>query len=475
MAERSEVSLQHGRAGQAGRDRLLDILITLAMSDALDGLEQVETVLATWCRLEHVRVVGSEEPDIDIPPGQPAVLVRADNGVRFFVWPPERLVDPDVTAALHLAARFAPRLHRSTKPSDPGQDDDEWARCGGLVGRSVVMARLHERIAQVARRSFSVLIEGESGVGKELVARHIHELSARRRGPFVAVNCAAIVESLIEAELFGIEERTATGVRGRRGKFEQADNGTLFLDEVSDLSTSAQAKLLRTIQDLAVERVGSQSMRKLNVRIIAATNRPLGGVTATGCFRRDLYYRLNAVEVSVPPLRARRDDIALLASTFLQRYGEGRPYTLSSRALDALLVHEWPGNVRELERVIERAVTLAHGDLIDVDDLPDAVTGRYREVMAHPPHESDQSLRAWGARYARLVLARAHGNKREACRVLEISYHTLQSYLAYGDPAVPSGASAPTVPTARMPVAPSDYPPPRVDGPTAVHEANPRS
>src|SRR5690606_5605290 len=146
---------------------------------------------------------------------------------------------------------------------------------GGIVGKSEAIRRLHERIGRVASRSFSVLIEGESGVGKELVARRVHALSARRRGPFVAVNCAAIVESLIEAELFGIEERTATGVRGRRGKFETADGGTLFLDEVADLSSAAQAKLLRAIQDLAVERVGGHGMRQLDVRIIAATNRPL--------------------------------------------------------------------------------------------------------------------------------------------------------------------------------------------------------
>ena len=474
MAERSEVSLKQGPVGQAGRDRLLDILITLATGDAPDGLEQVEAVLATWCRLEYLRVAAIDEPDIEVPSSQPAVVLRADNGVRFFAWPPERVVDFEVNAALHLAARFVPRLHRATARPDGDEDGDEWTRCGGLIGRSSVMARLHERIGQVARRTFSVLIEGESGVGKELVARHIHELSARRRGPFVAVNCAAIVESLLEAELFGIEERTATGVRGRRGKFEQADGGTLFLDEVSDLSLSAQAKLLRTLQDLAVERVGSHSMRKLNVRLIAATNRPLSGVTATGCFRRDLYYRLTSIEVTVPPLRARRDDIALLASTFLQRYGEGRAYALSARALDALLLHEWPGNVRELERVMERAVTLAQSDQIDIGDLPDTVTGRYREVMAHPPDETDQSLRAWGARYARLVLARAQGNKREACRVLDISYHTLQSYLTYGD-AAPGPSCPPPVDEAPPTTASStNYPPPHVEGPMAVHDGDTR-
>src|SRR5687768_15887971 len=151
-------------------------------------------------------------------------------------------------------------------------------------------------------------IEGESGTGKELVARQLHELGRRRRGPFVAINCAAVVETLLEAELFGIEERTATGVRGRRGKFEHADGGTMFLDEVSDLSLSAQAKLLRAIQDLAVERVGGQGVRRINTRIVAATNRPLSELVSRGLFRTDLYYRLSGVEIHVPPLRGRRED-----------------------------------------------------------------------------------------------------------------------------------------------------------------------
>lgn len=472
MAEVPVVVQEQTSASQAGLDRLLDILLTLAVSEALDGIEQVETVLTSVCRLESLRILPPEDPDLEVEAGRPTIVLRCDNGVRFYAWPPERLADADVQAALHLAARFVPRLQRVSSAVTGGADVD-WVRHGGLVGRSEAMRCLHERIARVARRSFSVLIEGESGVGKELVARHVHSLSARRRGPFIAVNCAAIVETLLEAELFGIEERTATGVRGRRGKFELADGGTLFLDEVSDLSSAAQAKLLRAIQDLAVERVGSHGMRRLNVRIIAATNRPLGGATMTGQFRRDLYYRLNAVEIAVPPLRARREDIPLLASTFLQRFGEGQPYRLSTRALDALLVHEWPGNVRELERVIERAVTLATGDLIDLADLPDSVTGRYREVMSHPPDETDHSLRAWGARYARMVLARTKGNKREACRVLDISYHTLQSYLTYGvnssQDELPQAATV--VEDASRPVDAHAYLAPLGHGAAVVHEA----
>src|SRR5262245_5594056 len=175
-----------------------------------------------------------------------------------------------------------------------------------LIGSSEAIRRVRERIERVAATDFTILIEGESGSGKELVARQVHELSRRRRGPFVAVNCAAIVETLLEAELFGIEDRTATGVRGRRGKFEHSDMGTLFLDEVSDLSLSAQAKLLRAVQDLAVERVGGTGSKRVNTRIVAAANRPLSELVEKGLFRADLSYRLSGGEVQVPPLRARR-------------------------------------------------------------------------------------------------------------------------------------------------------------------------
>ena len=179
------------------------------------------------------------------------------------------------------------------------------------------MRALRERIERVAVADFTVLIDGESGTGKELVARQIHDLSPRRSGPFVAVNCAALVETLLEAELFGIEERTATGVRGRRGKFEHADGGTLFLDEVADLSLAAQAKLLRAIQELAVERVGGHGTRRLNVRIVAATNTSLAALVQRGLFRADLYYRLSGLDLRVPPLRHRREDILELAQYFL--------------------------------------------------------------------------------------------------------------------------------------------------------------
>jgi two-component system response regulator HydG len=246
----------------------------------------------------------------------------------------------------------------------------------------------------------------------------------------VAVNCAAIVETLVEAELFGIEDRTATGVRGRRGKFEHAEGGTLFLDEISDLSLSAQAKLLRAIQELAVERVGGHGAHRVDVRIVAATNRSLAGLVERRLFRPDLFYRLSGVDVNVPSLRERRADILELARYFLERHRTLRPLKLSLPAAEALGGYDWPGNVRELERLIERAVALAESDVIELDDLPVGVRGAYAEALL-PSLKRNDTLRAWGARYVRLILDRCEGNKREACRVLDISYHTLVSYLRF--------------------------------------------
>jgi transcriptional regulator with PAS, ATPase and Fis domain len=343
---------------------------------------------------------------------------------------PARPLDDDgqeaLTTATHVAALVleAARVRARLRPRPVDG-------AAPLIGSSAVMQELRAQVERVAATDFTVLVEGESGTGKELVARQLHELSARRRGPFVAINCAAVVETLLEAELFGIEDRTATGVRGRRGKFEHADGGTLFLDEVSDLSLSAQAKLLRAIQELAVERVGGVGARRVNVRIIVATNRPLADLVERGLFRADLFYRLGGVDIHVPPLRARRDDILELAHYFLARHRHTRDLTMAAPAADALRLYHWPGNVRELQRLMERAVALAESSTIELDDLPPHVRGEYGDVFGRSL-AAHESMRAWGSRYARLVFERCGRNKRRACRVLQISYHTLQAYLQYG-------------------------------------------
>jgi transcriptional regulator with PAS, ATPase and Fis domain len=336
---------------------------------------------------------------------------------------------------LESAARLAALVLGTDRPAGSPVPALASRRDGAapLIGSSAVMQALRERVERVATTDFTVLIEGESGTGKELVACQIHELSHRRNGPFVAINCAALVETLIEAELFGIEERTATGVRGRRGKFEHADGGTFFLDEVAELSMAAQAKLLRAIQDLTVERVGGQGGRRIDTRIVAATNRSLSTLVERGLFRADLFYRLSGLEVRVPALRQRKDDILELAQYFLARASGRQRYTISDAAADALTAYEWPGNVRELERMIEGAIATAESHQIGLDDLPISLRGAYGEVLM-PAIQSGDTMRAWGSRYARLVLERSNRNKRQACRVLGITYHTLNAYLEYRPP-----------------------------------------
>ena len=337
-----------------------------------------------------------------------------------------------IESARHLAA-LVMMIDRAQRGGGLGAAGSVGGRADGaapIVGSSTAIRAVRARIERVAATGFTVLIEGESGVGKELVARQIHGLSARRDGPFVAVNCAAIVETLLEAELFGIEDRIATGVRGRRGKFESAHGGTLFLDEVADLSQSAQAKLLRAIQEMSIERVGGAGPREVDTRIIAATNNKLSELVARGRFRLDLFYRLHGVEIDVPPLRERPDDILELAEYFLERHREFRRLRLSQAAADALLAYRWPGNVRELERVIERAVALADSDQLQLDDLPPALLDGYATVLV-PSFQRFDSMRAWGSRYARMVYERCQQNKRQACRELGISYHTLQAYLRF--------------------------------------------
>lgn len=343
----------------------------------------------------------------------------------------ERALDEWSCQLLEAGAGLATLLFEAERLAQGG---DQIGRTGDgaapLIGSSLVMQGLRERVERVATTDFTLLIEGESGTGKELVARQIHELSRRRQGPFVAINCAALVETLIEAELFGIEERTATGVKGRRGKFEHADGGTLFLDEVSELSMAAQAKLLRAIQDLMVERVGGNGSRRVDTRIVAATNRPLATLAERGLFRADLYYRLSGVDVRVPALRQRREDILELAYYFLSRHGGRGRLAISPAAADALLTYEWPGNVRELERMIEGAVATCESQQIGLDDLPITLRGAYGEILM-PSVQADDTMRAWGSRYARLVLEKSDRNKRQACDVLDISYHTLNAYLNY--------------------------------------------
>ena len=436
-------------------DRRLDVSLMRGAFEAALG----HVIPARSVRLREIgsrwggrsEAAGPESVALEVPGADPSsqgmLEVTFDPGSRLGDWDFQML-----GAAANLGALVLEIERSRLQLARAGLLNPNRTRRDGaapLIGSTDVMQALRSAIERVAATDFTILLEGESGVGKELVARQIHELSRRRNGPFVAINCAALVETLLEAELFGIEDRTATGVRGRRGKFEVAEGGTLFLDEVSDLSLSAQAKLLRAVQDLAVERVGGHASRRVDIRIVAATNRSLASLVEQRLFRPDLFYRLSGVDIRVPTLRERRPDIQELALYFLERHRTTRPLRLSAGASDALTTYNWPGNVRELERLMERAVAMVSVDVIALDDLPPAVRGDYATTLG-PSVQRNDSLRAWASRYARLVLERCEGNKREACRALDISYHTLQSYLRFpvhdpgpaGDEASAAGAPA---------------------------------
>src|SRR6187399_1182404 len=439
--EREALTPVVGRSGQApARPDLRQVLLALGtgLRTAGDGdlssifeqeLRQLLAIRAIRLRevparyqarlVTPTRTAGSIV--LDVPTSDPRIQAVLEASTD-----PSRVLDEGDLDLLDAAAQLGGLVLEAcrVKPLSPHRLRDGAAP---LIGSSPGMEGLRQRVERVATTDFTALIEGESGTGKELVARQIHELSRRRRGPFVAVNCAAVVETLLEAELFGIEERTATGVRGRRGKFEHADGGTLFLDEVSDLSLSAQAKFLRVLQDLAVERVGGHGTKRIDTRIVAATNRPLSDLVARGLFRADLYYRLSGVEIHVPPLRSRCEDVPELVRYFLGRQ-RSRELTLSTEAEHALRIYPWPGNVRELERLVERALALMESDRIELDDLPARIRGEFAEVLV-PSIARDETMRAWACHYARLVFEKCGRNKRRACKRLNISYHTLEAYL----------------------------------------------
>jgi nitrogen regulation protein NR(I) len=254
----------------------------------------------------------------------------------------------------------------------------------GVIGRSEPMQAVFKLIGQVAHTDATVLITGESGTGKELVARAIYHNSRRSQQPFLAINCAAIPENLLESELFGHEKGAFTGASQQRvGKFEQCHGGTLFLDEIGDMSPTTQTKILRVLQSGTFERVGGNSPIRVDVRIIAATNKPLEDAVANRQFREDLFYRLNVVRIQMPPLRERRDDVRLLVDYFLRKLaGSGTPKTISTSTLAALEAYHWPGNVRELENIIRRATVVAKGQAILFTDLPPEVTAAVQKATA---------------------------------------------------------------------------------------------
>jgi two-component system, NtrC family, response regulator HydG len=364
----------------------------------------------------------------ELQPGLPVVLITGYGNVDSAV----EAMREGATDYLTKPVRFE-ALGRVLSRLPLGRGDElgsEPQEPSAIVGRSEPIRRVLQRVAAVAAADVTVLVRGESGTGKELVARALHEASPRAEAALVAVNCAAVTESLAESELFGHEKGAFTGaVQRRKGKMELAHGGTLFLDEVGDLSPGLQTKLLRALQERVVERVGGSEPIAVDVRIVAATNRDLETLIREGRFREDLYYRLRVVTIDVPPLRDRVDDVPVLARHFLAelaaRHGYAAPPDLGRGVMDALRAHGWPGNVRELQNLIEELVITGAGERIQLRDLPHHL---HRSTpngadghLLDGTHSLDEIERAAIQR----TMARTHGNKAEAARILGIGLKTL--------------------------------------------------
>jgi two-component system, NtrC family, response regulator HydG len=342
------------------------------------------------------------------------------------------LLFPEQAEALFMVVRRAlekPALAAEVERAREGFFDLGAARrIGTILGAHPVMQRLLDKVVAAALSRATVLIHGETGTGKELVAAAVHAHSKRSEGPFVRLNCSALAETVLESELFGHEKGAFTGAASRRkGRFEQADGGTLFLDEVSEIPATVQVKLLRFLQERQFERVGGNETLQVDTRIVAATNKDLQKLVEDGRFREDLYYRLNVVRLDVPPLRARPSDIPLLSDHFLRRFATENEKTIggfAQPAMNALLLHPWPGNVRELQNAIEQAVVLCKSDLIELEDLP----------LSHTPNDADSiRLMIPGITMAELerfailrTLDAVGGSPSKAAAMLGISRRTIQ-------------------------------------------------
>jgi len=401
-------------------------------------------------------------------PGLPVILLTAHGSVESAVEAVklgafdylEKPFDKDqIHQILQKAIATRERSGPTVQPSPPPGEVADPCAAAGMVGRSSQMQEIHRTVGTVAASPSTVLITGESGTGKELVARALHLGSSRRNHPFIKVNCAAIPAGLVESELFGHERGAFTGaVSSRAGRFELADGGTLFLDEVSEIPKEIQVKLLRAIQESEFERVGGVKTLRVNVRLIAATNRNLEELIRDNHFREDLYYRLNVVPIHLPALRERLEDLPLLVAHFVQRCNErlGKAVQgLTPAALAALERYPWPGNIRELENLIERMVLFASGPLVDEDDLPDAYAGeaggsapsptesstrltldareerQIRLPLSSLGHDLKEAVKA-GSRLVeealiREALAKTDGNVTRSARALGISRRSLQS------------------------------------------------
>jgi two-component system, NtrC family, response regulator AtoC len=404
------------------QDESFDLVVTDLRMPEMDGMELLAACRAGWPGLPVILITAHGTVDSAVE------AIKA--GAYDYVTKP---FDRDelrqvIDKALRAEERERGRLH------------EDAAGRFRIIGQTPSMHAIYSMIEKVAASPTTVLIAGESGTGKELVARALHDTSDRAQKPFIQVNCGAIPEQLFESELFGYQKGAFTGaVTSKPGRFELADGGTLFLDEVGELPKDMQVKLLRILQDGVFERVGGVQSLKVDVRLLAATNRDLREEVEAGRFRKDLYYRLNVIPIRLPPLRERADDIPLLVDHFLDKFNrrlDRRVRGVSPEATSALLAHSWPGNIRELENLMERAVLLADTDVLQVRDL--AGLDEATEVAAGPsPEDRSETMglkayvRVFTARLERVriqrVLREEGGNVTRAARKLEISRKSLQT------------------------------------------------
>ncbi len=326
-----------------------------------------------------------------------------------------------------LVAKAQETMHHRVSAHQPVAEERGGSSLEALVGQSPAMQTVFAKIKRAAPSDSTVLLTGESGTGKELVARAIHQLSPRKNKEFVPVDCSALVESLLESELFGHVKGSFTGAhQTKHGLFELANHGTFFFDEIGNLSVNIQAKLLRVIQEREFMPVGSQKRLKLDIRIIASSNKDLREAIKVGDFREDLFYRLRVIPIHLPPLRERTGDIPLLAGHFIHKYNQKSKREIkgvSAAAMKMLTIYPWPGNVRELEHTIERILILEDGDLIQPEHLPSFISGRQGDFQVFS--DGELTLEEVERRYLQFILRRTKGNRSEAARILGINRKTL--------------------------------------------------
>ena len=399
------------RAVEILNDNKIDLVITDLKMPKHSGLDLVQHISENFQDIGVIMVTGY--PSIE------GAVAAIKKGAEEFLAKPfthEEL--------LSTVQRVLDRLTVQSKAQATVEPD----ATHGMMGCSQAMQQVFQLIEKAAPMTANVLISGESGTGKELVARAIHYTGGRSSAPFVPVNCTAIPEGLLESELFGHEKGAFTGAHtSRAGFFQVADGGTIFLDEIGDASQSMQAKLLRVMQDKEIIKIGSSQSIKVDARILAATNKDLEVLVKRNHFREDLYYRINVIDIHIPPLRDRREDVPLLAHYFISNYSremDRRPISFSDRAMQALTNYAWPGNVRELENIIQKLVVKVDKEIVDIADLPEPMrfTIGYEKGL-------NRSLALVESEHITHVLASVGGNKTQAARILKIARKTLREKL----------------------------------------------